>query len=426
MTSCVEPLRHATRQGRIMLLVTAHSYRGGAFVRAAERAGVEVIPVIDMSRQLAEHWGVPLGVDYSRPAEAVESIVTYANASPVDAILAVDDSGALIAAQASARLRLPHNSPDAALAARDKYEMRRLMGAAGVPCPGFLRVTFTADLAAIAEEVDYPCVVKPVNLNGSRGVMRADDPAQFLRCVDRLRRILAGLSSDAVSDAFLVEDFIPGFEVALEGLLCDGSLHVLALFDKPDPLDGPFFEETIYVTPSRLPQAVQDDIAAVAAHAARALGLHTGPVHAELRVNERGPWMLEIAGRSIGGLCSNTLRFDMGMALEEIIVRQACGLPLPDLTPTGAASGVMMIPIPEAGLLKGVSGIQEAEATPGVDGVEITAKLNYPIAPLPEGDSYLGFIFASGESPAVVEESLRAAHSRLRFQIVPELSLIAP
>lgn len=410
---------------RMMLLITARSYRGESFVRAAETAGVEVIPVIAMSHQLADYWGVPLGVDYGRPEEAVQAMVAYARTSPVDAVLAVDDSGALLAAQASMRLGLPHNSPDSALAARDKHRMRRLMHAASVPCPGFRRVLLNEDPAAVAEEATYPCVVKPINLNGSRGVMRADDPAQFQRCVERLSRMLASACSDTVSDAFLVEDFVPGVEVALEGLLHDGMLHVLALFDKPDPLDGPFFEETIYVTPSRLPVEVQTSIAACAADAARAVGLRTGPVHAELRVNERGPWMLEIAGRSIGGLCSNTLRFDMGMTLEELIVRQTCGLPLPDLTRTGAASGVMMIPIPEAGLLKRVDGVEDALTVPGVDDVEITARLNYPIVPLPEGDSYLGFIFASGDSPAAVEESLRTAHSRLGFHIVPELSLMS-
>ena len=316
----------------MLLLITARSYRADAFVRAAAAAGVEVVPVIDMSHLLAGYWGVPLGVEYSRPQQAVEAMAAYARTSPVDAILAVDDSGALLAAQVSAQLGLRHNAPSASIAARDKDAMRRLMHAAGVPCPAFRRVAFTENAVAVAAETAYPCVVKPINLNGSRGVMRADDAAQFVRCVARLSRILADTGADTVSDAYLVEDFIPGVEVALEGLLHEGRLHALALFDKPDPLDGPFFEETIYVTPSRLPQAVQAGIVACAAGAAQALGLSRGPVHAELRVNERGPWMLEIAGRSIGGLCSNTLRFELDMTLEELIVREAVGLPLPDLT----------------------------------------------------------------------------------------------
>jgi biotin carboxylase len=224
--------------------------------------------------------------------------------------------------------------------------------------------------------------------------------------------------------AFLVEDFIPGVEVALEGLLTDGELHVLALFDKPDPLDGPFFEETIYVTPSRLPAAAQAAIADCTARAAAALGLRHGPVHAELRLNERGPWLVEAAGRSIGGLCSTVLQFGAGMCLEELILRHAVALPIDSFEREQAAAGVMMIPIPAAGLLRGVAGLEAARAVPRVTGVEITAPLNHTVTPLPEGASYLGFIFARAADPAAAEAALRQAHACLRFDIRRELPVL--
>ncbi len=389
---------------RVLLVITARSYRGEAFMQAAQRLGIEIVPVIDMAHDLAEFWRVPLGVDFNQPPVAVETIAGFAVAHPVDAILAVDDSGTLLAANAGARLGLPHNSPQAAAAARDKFLMRTLMAAGGVPCPVFRRFSIhDDDLAWVTVQVDYPCVVKPLNLNGSRGVMRADDPAQLVAAVRRLGRMLALEPAGAEQAHYLVEDFIPGVEVALEGILDHGELTVLALFDKPDPLDGPFFEETIYVTPSRLPAATQAAIAACVAQTARALGLQMGPVHAELRVNDGGPWMLEVAGRSIGGLCSKTLRFELDMSLEELILRQACGLPVQSTQRERQASGVMMIPIPEAGVLKAVDGIAAAEQVSYIEGVEITAKLNYPLAPLPEGDSYLGFIFARAATPAEVE-----------------------
>jgi biotin carboxylase len=237
--------------------------------------------------------------------------------------------------------------------------------------------------------------------------------------------MLAGMNRMPGSTQILVEDFISGFEVALEGLIDQGRLHVLALFDKPDPLDGPFFEETIYVTPSRLPEATQTEIAACAMQAARALGLRYGPVHAELRVNQAGPWMVEIAGRSIGGLCSQTLQFGLEhISLEELILRQAAGLELTTLEREQQASGVMMIPIPSAGMLKAVEGVEAAEATPGIESVQITAKLNQPLIPLPEGESYLGFIFAKGETPEKVEAALRQAHRQLRFTIEEMLPLL--
>jgi len=290
-------------------------------------------------------------------------------------------------------------------------------------------------MEAIVGQVPYPCVVKPTSLNGSRGVMRADDPKEFVARAQRLARLL-NREVGAGPHPFLVESFIPGVEVALEGMLDGGELTVLALFDKPDPLDGPFFEETIYTTPSRLPQGVQEAIARCAGQAAAAIGLVTGPIHAELRVNEQGPWMLEIAGRSIGGLCGRTLRFDYGgasrsggaaMSLEELIVRQACGLPWQATSPgagsMSGASGVMMIPIPEAGQLRGIAGVPEAQAVPGIEGLEISVALHHTVTPLPEGESYLGFIFARGETPAAVEAALRAAHGKLRFTIVPEIDL---
>jgi hypothetical protein len=218
---------------------------------------------------------------------------------------------------------------------------------------------------------------------------------------------------------------LPGVEVALEGILERGKLKVLALFDKPDPLEGPFFEETIYVTPSRLPEAVQQAIFVHTDQAVKALGLHHGPIHAELRVNEAGPWLLEVAGRSIGGLCSETLQFGSDISLEELILRQAIGLEVTSLDRDNRANGVMMIPIPETGILKEVTGLAEAEAVAHIDRIEITAAINYPLIPLPEGESYLGFIFAGGETPAEVEAALRQAHTKLRFRIEPMLPLLS-
>ena len=408
---------------RVMLLITARSYRGEAFLQAGQRLGIEVIQVIDMAHELADFWRYPLGIDFNQPETAVQTIVDFTAHTPVDAILAVDDSGTLLAARASARLGLPHNSPLAAEAARDKHRMRTLMAAAGVPCPVFRRFSTADDPHFVATQISYPCVVKPLNLNGSRGVIRADDGEQFVAAVQRLTRMLDQEAGNVAPKPYLVEDFIPGFEVALEGMLDRGHLTVLALFDKPDPLDGPFFEETIYVTPSRLPATVQAEIADCAARAAQSLGLEGGSVHAELRVNERGPWMLEVAGRSIGGLCSQTLRFEMDASLEELILRQACGLPLPTTQRENQASGVMMIPIPEAGVLQRVDGLDAAKNVSGIDGIEITAKVHYPITPLPEGESYLGFIFARGDTPDGVEAALRAAHSQLHFTIAPEIGL---
>ena len=409
---------------RVLLLMSPATYRAGAFLNAARGLQLEVVVGIDLPETLADYWHVPLGLDFNDPESSLQTILAYAEEHLLTAILSVDDSASELAARASAALHLPHNSPSAAVAARDKLLMRTLMAQGGAPCPVFRPFPLSENPNRIAAQVSYPCVVKPLRLSGSRGVIRANDSQEFVAAFLRLKRLLLSEGNGEEQTSVLVEDFIPGFEVALEGLLTHGQLKVLALFDKPDPLDGPFFEETIYVTPSRLPESVQTEIADCVSIASASLGLREGPVHAELRVNEQGPWMLEIAGRSIGGLCSTILEFGSGMCLEELILRQAIGEEIAGIEREGQAAGVMMIPIPAAGLLKGISGIEEARQVRCITGIEITARLNYSLVPLPEGASYLGFIFARGETSAEVEAAIRQAHQLLRFEIRPDLPVL--
>jgi biotin carboxylase len=294
-----------------------------------------------------------------------------------------------------------------------------MLARASVPCPSFRTFSIEEDPAVAASRVRFPCVIKPLVLSASRGVIRANDEAEFLTAYRRVATLLRdpGVARRVGEDSrrLLVEDYVPGVEVALEGLLTDGVLRMLALFDKPDPLEGPFFEESIYVTPSRLPAPVQKRILECAGRAARALGLSRGPVHAELRVNDDGPWVIEMAARSIGGLCSRTLRFGMGVSLEELILRHGTGGDISRLAREERPAGVMMIPIPQAGTLQEVRGRNAALQVAGIEEVTITAHVGQELVPLPEGHQYLGFIFARGMTPVAVEAALRVAHSKLEF-----------
>jgi biotin carboxylase len=412
-----------TSRPRIVLLMGPATYRSHAFQAAADRLGLDVVRGLDLPDALQGYWQVRLPLDFAAPDDAAATLAAFAREHDVRAILSVDDSATLIAAKANALLDLPHNDPDSALAARDKFVMRTAMQAGGVPVPAYRACAIDADPLEAIAGVGFPCVIKPARLNGSRGVIRANDMVEFEAAFARVRRMLRDEGHANDDTAMLVERYLPGEEVALEGLLTGGRLHVLALFDKPDPLVGPYFEETIYVTPSRLPAETQTAIAEMTARTAGALGLREGPVHAELRINDEGVWPIEIAGRSIGGLCSTILEFGAGMALEELILRQAVGFELPSVERSGGSVGVMMIPIPRKGMLRRVDGIDSALALPGVTGVEITARLNYPITPLPEGAAYLGFIFARGDHPGTVEALLREAHARLDIRIDPIISL---
>lgn len=416
------------RRPCVLLLAGPSTYRTEAFLTAARKLDLDVVRGFDLPDGLAEYCEMPLGFDFAEPTAAVNRIVQFHAGKPVDAVLSLDDGATLLAARAAAALGLPHNHPEAALAAADKWVMREALRRGGVPVPPYSRYPLDTDPGDVAGLIPFPVVVKPTGLSGSRGVIRADTLDEFIAAWQRARRIVLAAGERPDDGSLLVEQYLPGVEVALEGLLTAGELRTLALFDKPDPLEGPFFEETIYVTPSRLPGETQTAISARTAGAAAALGLREGPVHAELRINDEGVWLIEIAGRSIGGLCSTILEFGAGISLEEIILRHAVGLPLPSPTArerSGArsASGVMMIPIPKNGMLRGVEGIEAAKRTPGVSGVEITAPLNQPLTALPEGASYLGFIFARAATPDAAEAALREAHGQLRFRIEPTISL---
>jgi biotin carboxylase len=416
---------------RVLLLIPSRTYRTHDFMTAATRLDVEVVVGSEHRPALAGLMdGRHLRLDFENVVGSTARIVAFAQTHPLAAIVAVDDAGTLLAAAAAAALGLPHNPVDAVEAARDKARMRERFARAGLRTPRFTTVAIDADAPTVAATVRYPCVVKPIDLSGSQGVVKVDDAAGFPPAFARVAAIVAACKPNGRPRSVLVEDFIPGEEVAVEGLLRSGELEVLAIFDKPDPLNGPFFEETIYVTPSRLSPEQQAEIRETTARAAQALGLTDGPIHAELRLNQHalpprgggsgwgvaeGMWVLELAARSIGGLCSRTLRFGSGISLEELILRHAAGLPMPSHPREQAAAGVMMLPIRDRGRLRSVEGQTEANAVAGIEGLVITIPPGELLVPLPEGDRYLGFMFARASSPAEVEAALRQAHAQLRI-----------
>ncbi len=408
---------------RVLMLLPAASYRNEDFLAAAEKLSVQVIAAADHCHRLAPLMGMSpiLSLPFDLPALAHEQALRLLPRR-LDAVLAVDDHGLELAALLRQTFGMAGNPPDAVRATRDKLLFRRLLEDNGFNCPRFQAVGGDADVRSLALSLQYPVVVKARRLSASRGVIRADDPGSFIRALAQANRIQGHADRAAKRLGLLVEDFIPGNEYALEGLLKGHRLQVLALFDKPDSLDGPYFEETIYVTPSRLARRMQKSIATEVERACLTAGLTSGPVHAEVRVNASGVWILEIAARSIGGLCSRMLRFRLNMSLEELILRDALGMPVA-VSEGDEAAGVMMIPIPESGIYRGVKGLDAALGTRGVHDVNITARPGQFVAPPPEGSGYLGFIFSRAPRPESAEASLREAHERLSFEIQPQVPL---
>ncbi|HXZ20116.1 MAG TPA: ATP-grasp domain-containing protein [Candidatus Acidoferrales bacterium] len=417
---------------RLLILISKLGYQARAFADAARRLGAEVVFATDRCHQLDDPWqdaAIPL--HFERPADAAAEIARAATNAPIHAILALGDRPLAAAAHAARSLGLPYNSPESVETARNKFLQRERLSAARVPVPQFFSFALDDDLGPVLPRVQFPSVVKPLMLSMSQGVVRADGPDQFRAAVARIRALVQSpeiqVTREAGLDRLLVENFLPGPEIALEGLLEDGSLRTLAIFDKPDPLEGPYFEETIYVTPSRLAPRALAVVEDCARQAVAALGLTRGPIHAEFRVNARGPWVLEVQPRPIGGLCARALRFGPEkIPLEELLVRHALGMDTRSLQRESAASGVMMIPVPSSGILEGVAGIEEAARLAHIESVEITARPHDYIAAWPEGSSYLGFIFARAPQPAEVESALRAAHACLCFDLRPRLPVEHP
>jgi biotin carboxylase len=389
---------------RVLLVAATTGYQTRAFSGVAQQLGCELVLATDRCHVLEDPWGDnAVALRFDEPEDGIESLRAR---GPFDGIVAVGDRPAYVAALAAERLGLRFSPPASVLAATNKFIAREKFRAEGLLTPEYELVHQPIGARR------YPCVLKPLGLSGSRGVIRANDDAEFAAAFARIKNI-------AREPSVLVEDFIPGHEYALEGIVTEGRLKTLALFDKPDPLDGPFFEETIYVT-----VAIERSIAERAQRAVTALGLTRGPVHAEMRVNEAGVWMLEVAARPIGGLCSRVLRFAGGRPLEEVILRHAVGEPVEDTILEAGAHAVMMIPIPRAGVYAGVSGVEEARRVEGIEDIVITAKPGQAMLPLPEGASYLGFIFARAERAERAVDALRDAHARLKFEFAAALPVV--
>jgi hypothetical protein len=422
---------------RVLVFAGKLGYQTRSFDAAARKLGVELAFVTDRCHQLDDPWGdQAIAVHFESPDAAAYTVLEAVRAGErVDGILALGDRPAVAAAYVARGLGLAYNHPLAVEACRSKLRMREVFRDAGLRVPWFRVVTLRPAPEPALLGISYPCVLKPLSLSASTGVIRANNREEFLRAAARVRGVLESpvilASRETNLDQMIVEGYIPGREVAVEGLLTDGELQLLAIFDKADPLDGPFFEETIYVTPSRLAEAQRKEIEKCAGDSVRALGLSHGPVHAEFRINEDGVWPLEVAPRPIGGLCARALRFvggenDQVIGLEELLLRQAVEMPVGNWRREAAASGVMMIPVPASGVLERVEGESAARAVPGVTDLEITARLHDYIAAWPEGSSYLGFLFARADTAEEVEGALRLAHATLRFVIRERLAVEHP
>jgi biotin carboxylase len=421
---------------RLLLFATKLGYQTRMFNAAAEKLGVDLVFVTDRCNRLDDPWNDrAIGVHFENAEAAAQVVLQAQRESPVDGVLAIGDRPGPTAAYVARALGIIYNHPASVEACRNKFRMREVLRDAGLPVPAFRSVAFHPLPEPALLGISFPYVLKPLSLSASQGVVRANNREEFLVGTIRLKHLLDSPEIRATHepglDRMLVESYLPGREVAIEGLITEAEPRILAIFDKPDPLEGPYFEETIYVTPSRLSAKEQQAIQKSFLDSVRALGLTSGPVHAEFRLNDEGVWPIELAPRPIGGLCAQALRFKISgtaevIGLEELLLRHALDLRGAGAEREDAASGVMMIPVPESGILEKVDGQEEAKRVVGITSLEITARLRDYIAAWPEGSSYLGFLFARSDDPAGVEATLRQAHARLHFTLTPRLPVEHP
>jgi hypothetical protein len=408
---------------KILLVASTTGYQVREFYDAARSLGIELVLATDRCHVLDNPWGDDAAsVRFEDPSPGVTALRAR---GPFDGVIAVGDTPAKVAAEAAELLGLRFHPLEAVRAASDKFAAREKFRAAGLPVPVYRLVSLNVDPATEALRTSYPCVLKPLHLSASRGVIRADSACEFQAAFERIRAML----QPEREESLLVEDFISGREFAVEGVMTDGRFQLLALFDKPDPLDGPFFEETLYITPSRLSSEMQSKILSTVHKAVHALGLQDGPVHAEARANDQGIWMLEAAARPIGGLCARVLKLRLNgssddIGLEDLLLRHALGQDVSGAELSPGAHGVMMIPIPRSGVYQGADGVEESQAVAGIEDLVLTAKQGQILRALPEGATYLGFIFARGSTAEQVEQALRCAHAGLRFRISEALPVV--
>jgi biotin carboxylase len=380
--------------------------------------GLEVLVASRGEYSLISELHDGLHIDLDDFDTSLANILREAQKVPFSGILGSDDSTVELAARAAEELGLPHNPPEAARLSRRKDLARAQLALAGCPVPVHCLIDLDRSLREQMAGLPWPCVIKPLHLSASRGVIRADTPAEFITACQRIKNIISESGDEFERTHLLVEDYIDGVEVAYEGYLHNGELTTLALFDKPDPLQGPYFEETIYVTPSQLDGGTQARIKRRVAQACAAYGLSTGPVHAELRINKQDAWLLEVASRTIGGDCARTLDQGADFNLEELTISLATGQPV-NTRPPEEARGVMMIPIEHGGILRRVEGIIAAGKVANIQKVDIIIRDGNELIPLPEGNQYPGYIFARGSTSSEVVDALREAHAQLKFVVAP-------
>ena len=406
-------------QAHILFIAPPQSYRIAPYLKAAKELDCDLTIASMGEYSLVSPIAEGIHIDFADHEAALARLKEHHQQHPFNAVIGGDDLAVELASRLANELGLAHNSPQASLLTRRKDLARAHLQQAGVAVPAHSLIDLTRPLAIQLEQLHYPCVLKPLAMSMSRGVIRVDNTEQAQQACARIESIIQEALVEEEQQKILAEQYIDGEEIAYEGLLTNGELKTLLFFDKPEPLTGPYFEESYYITPSRQDKDIQQRVYEVVKAACDSYGLVTGPVHAELRVDEDGKvWVLEVAARTIGGECARLVELATEQSLEKLVLSNALSQ-LHSLPELKGAAGVLMIPTTQAGVLRRVEGVMAAQNVEGIKEVVLSVREGHQLVPLPEGSSYLGFMYGLAETPEQVEQALREAHAKLNVVIAP-------
>ncbi len=404
--------------GFVLLIAPSGSYRIPPYIEAAKALGIGLLVVSNSKHSLVSEVAKGISVDFDDLRLAREIILSEIKGLKILSVLATDDICVGLSSQIAQQLGLPQNNPSAARLTHRKDLAREALQLAGCNTPEF-QVIKLIDASNLSKSINYPVVIKPLSLSASRGVIRANDAAEFVQACRRIDSILEYTGQSGYErNQVLVEAYLDGAEFAVEGIIIAGEFHLLMIFDKPEPLIGPFFEETYYLTPSQLESAQIQELINEVSRCCHAYNLTHGPVHAEARITQTGVVLLELAARTIGGQCGQLIEFSTCQKLEELVILGMCGIK-PELPSSVESAGVLMIPVAKSGLLKRVEGMTDALQVEFIRDIEIHIQAGYELIPLPEGSSYLGFIFAQAPSYQQTYDALKKAYDKLNFVTQP-------
>ena len=382
---------------KLLLVIPENSYKSNDFVTSAEKLDLDFLVITDSQQVFGQFSDTVIihGFDEELENDVKEKL------QDVTHILPVDHSALKFSAYLVDLLKAKGNNTKSINTAMNKFESRNIFNSISEIKIQNAIVNKIEDIEIFINE-NGTSVLKPIYGTASKSVIKVESFQENKAEVEKLMQ-------DCSDQDLIIEEFVDGSEYALEGNLINSELNKIVIFDKPINYKEPYFEESIYIAPTEIPDKTQKEIVNLIGKACKKLGLENGPVHVEFKIHNKEIFIIEINPRMIGGLCSRCLSFGLfKTSLEEIALHAFLNNELKSIDLLSNFVGVLMIPTPISGKFISINK-NELESIPNVSGVEITVSENSNLLEPPFGDKYLGFVFSQGDSKEKVMESLTLA-----------------